>query len=101
MNAEKSEPDVTDLSNRKWQVRATHLPKGGLILRPHDTVDMLYILVIGEGKHWRIVGFAAPGYIKSAGIFEPDWGRKPYWRLSQKLVRDMAFLPQFAHHADE
>jgi hypothetical protein len=47
------EPDVAG-----FHVRSTSWPNGKLIVRPGDPEGNLYVLVVGVGKEWRIIGSA-------------------------------------------
>ncbi|MDZ4689666.1 MAG: hypothetical protein SH850_31700 [Planctomycetaceae bacterium] len=44
-------PDVAE-----FHVRATWRPDGHLIVRPGEAKDNCYVLLIGEGVRWRVIG---------------------------------------------
>jgi hypothetical protein len=47
------DPDVAG-----FHVRSTPYPNGKLIVRPGDPEDNVYVLLVGSGKTWRVIGSA-------------------------------------------
>jgi hypothetical protein len=76
------EPDVAG-----FHIRSTSRPDGKLIVRPGDSKSNVYVLVVGAGKEWRIIG-SAEGYEAARPEFWYDQnGRSGCYMLPQSKLR--------------
>ncbi len=76
-----------------FHVRSTPWPNGKLIVRPGDPEDNVYVLVVGSGKEWRVIGTAV-GHEAIRPEFWYDENRRPgCYMLPQDRLRRMQVQP--------
>jgi len=87
VNTFRSTPDV-----RNYEVRTRSRDDFDLILRNDDSDHKIYVLVVGDGCRFRVVGWLR-GSEKYPHGQKTYGGRPPAWFVPQSALHDMSELP--------
>jgi hypothetical protein len=82
-------PDVAG-----FHVRSTAWPNGKLIVRPGDSEDNVYVLVIGSVKDWRVIGTAVGREAIHPDFWYEQNGRPGCYRFPQERLRRLQAQPE-------
>ncbi|MFO0957260.1 MAG: hypothetical protein U0800_07300 [Isosphaeraceae bacterium] len=74
-------PDVGD-----YHVRSTSWPNGRLIVRPGEGGDHLYVLVVGRGREWRVIGTIVGGDALKPEFWAAPNGRPGCYMVPQSRL---------------
>ena len=88
VNTFKSVPDVD-----AYEVRTTPGKKNSLIVRSDDASDRIYILVIGSGQVFKVIGWILGEDAKKNKWLRNPGGRDPACFVPQSALMDMCDLP--------
>ena len=77
------QPDVGE-----WEVRATHLEDGCLILRDNDADDRKYVLVVGRSPGTRIAGWCTGAEGKQVWNERDPHGDRRAWFVKQRDLHE-------------
>lgn len=76
-------PDVGE-----WEVRATHMEDGCLILRDNDPDDRKYVLVVGKSPNTRIAGWCTGAEGKQVWNIRDPHGERQAWFVKQRDLHE-------------
>jgi hypothetical protein len=88
MNGPSTGPDVAH-----FHVRSTTRANGQLIVRPGDADENVYVLVIGKGKAWRIIGTATGKEANRREYWFDRNGRQGCYMVPQSKLRRLGITP--------
>jgi len=72
-----------------YQVRATDMDHGSLVLQERDADEEVFVLMVGQGCHWRIAGW----------LTGREGKQKRFWREPPEVPYAAWFVPQSELHA--
>jgi hypothetical protein len=81
-----------------YQVRYTQHLDGCLIVYRDNSDDAAYILVVGHGQHYRIVGWIRGGDAKQERWWNPK-AHGPGYFVPQSALHPLSELPGYPHAA--
>lgn len=79
-----------------YQVRSTKRLDGPLILRPSDSDDAVFVLVVCDVPTYRIVGWTWASQGKVQPYWQPDDDLAGCWKVPQEFLRPLVDLPRGA-----